>query len=116
MVDPNTRQGKRTPVTLKIKFKSETLEQFIETTGLPRDGFRQLLLHARLDAVHARDLHRVLDSLPLESHHEELIGLSAMQTMALWADALLDVVEEKVAGPAMKQADPASEAVSSKID
>ncbi|MFT3692412.1 MAG: TIGR02266 family protein [Kofleriaceae bacterium] len=30
MADPNTRQGKRTPVTLKIKFKSETLEQFIE--------------------------------------------------------------------------------------
>ncbi|HET7504265.1 MAG TPA: TIGR02266 family protein [Kofleriaceae bacterium] len=30
MVDSNTRQGKRTPVTLKIKFKSETLEQFIE--------------------------------------------------------------------------------------
>ncbi len=29
MADPNTRQGKRTPVTLKIKFKSETLEQFI---------------------------------------------------------------------------------------
>ncbi len=30
MVDPNTRNAKRTPVTLKIKFKSETLEQFIE--------------------------------------------------------------------------------------
>ncbi|HSK05749.1 MAG TPA: TIGR02266 family protein [Kofleriaceae bacterium] len=30
MADPNTRTGKRTPVTLKIKFKSETLEQFIE--------------------------------------------------------------------------------------
>ena len=30
MVDPNTRQSKRTPVTLKIKFKSETLAQFIE--------------------------------------------------------------------------------------
>ena len=30
MVDPNTRQTKRTPVTLKIKFKSETLAQFIE--------------------------------------------------------------------------------------
>jgi uncharacterized protein (TIGR02266 family) len=30
LVDPNTRQGKRTPVTLKIKFKSETLDQFIE--------------------------------------------------------------------------------------
>jgi uncharacterized protein (TIGR02266 family) len=30
LADPNTRSGKRTPVTLKIKFKSETLEQFIE--------------------------------------------------------------------------------------
>jgi uncharacterized protein (TIGR02266 family) len=29
-VDPNTRQAKRTPVTLKIKFKSATLEEFIE--------------------------------------------------------------------------------------
>src|SRR5687767_525216 len=30
LAEPNTRQGKRTPVTLKIKFKSETIEQFIE--------------------------------------------------------------------------------------
>src|SRR5580693_6655866 len=30
LADPNTRQGKRAPVTLKIKFKSETLDQFIE--------------------------------------------------------------------------------------
>jgi len=30
LVDPNTRQAKRTPVTLKIKFKSATLEEFIE--------------------------------------------------------------------------------------
>ena len=29
-MDPNTRQAKRTPVTLKIKFKSATLEEFIE--------------------------------------------------------------------------------------
>lgn len=30
MVDPTTRRVERTPVTLKIKFKSETLDQFIE--------------------------------------------------------------------------------------
>jgi uncharacterized protein (TIGR02266 family) len=30
LVDSNTRQAKRTPVTLKVKFKSETLDQFIE--------------------------------------------------------------------------------------
>jgi uncharacterized protein (TIGR02266 family) len=30
LADTNTRQAKRTPVTLKIKFKSATLDQFIE--------------------------------------------------------------------------------------
>jgi hypothetical protein len=70
-----------------------SLEAFIERTGLPRDGFRQLLLHAKLDAVHARELDRVLDSLPLEPRHEQLIGLSALQTVALLAEVWLDVVD-----------------------
>jgi hypothetical protein len=70
-----------------------TLERLIERTGLPRDGFRQLLLHAKLDAVHARELDRVLDSLPLEPRHEELIGLSALQSVALLTEVWLDVVD-----------------------
>lgn len=69
-----------------------TVERLIEVTGLPRDGFRQLILHSKLDVVHARDLHRLLDSLPLEPWHEHLIGLSALQTIGLLADALLEVV------------------------
>jgi hypothetical protein len=69
-----------------------TIERLIEKTGLPRDGFRQLLLHAKLDVHHAKELHRVLDSLPLEPQHERLIGLSALQTMASLIDAWLDVV------------------------
>ena len=70
------------------------VERLISVTGLPRDGFRQLLLHSRLDAVHAADLHDVLDSLPLEPSHERLVGLSAITTVAGVADALLDVVSE----------------------
>ncbi|MFL5942830.1 MAG: hypothetical protein ACJ75L_06150, partial [Gaiellaceae bacterium] len=58
--------------------RRDTVERLIATTGLARDGFRQLLLHSRLDAVHAADLHEVLDSLPLEPHHERLVGLSAL--------------------------------------
>jgi hypothetical protein len=77
-----------------------TLERFIERTGLPREGFRQLLLHASLDAVHARELHRVIDALPLEPYHEQLIGLSALHTIALWADVLHDVVESGMEAPA----------------
>ena len=69
-----------------------TVERLIEKTGLPRDGFRQLLLHAELDAHHAAELHRVLDSLPLEPQHEQLISLCALQTMALLIDTWLDVV------------------------
>jgi hypothetical protein len=76
------------------------VEKLIERTGLPREGFRQLLLHAKLDVAHARDLHRVLDSLPLEPHHEQLIGLTALHTMALLTEALLDVVDDgSPAGP-----------------
>src|SRR2546421_593851 len=41
------------------------VERLIEITALPREGFGQLLLHARLEPVHAKELHRVLDSLPL---------------------------------------------------
>jgi hypothetical protein len=71
-----------------------TVEELIEKTGLPRPAFSQLQMHARLDLVHAKDLHRVLDSLPLEPQHEELIGLSALQTMFLVTDAFLDVIED----------------------
>lgn len=70
-----------------------TLERLIEKSGLPRAGFRQLLLHAKLDVAHAKELHRVLDSMPLGLQHEELIGLSALQTVALLTDALLDAVQ-----------------------
>lgn len=69
-----------------------TVERLIERTGLPRDGFRQLLIHSKLDVVHARDLDRVLDSLPLEPWHEQLIGLSALLTIGLLAEALLATV------------------------
>ena len=68
------------------------VEQLIRATGLPRAGFGQLLLHAELDVAHADELHRLIDSLPLEPWHEQLIGLSALQTMSLAIDALLDVV------------------------
>jgi Iron-containing redox enzyme len=73
------------------------VERLIERTGLPRDGFRHLLLHAELDVEHAEELHRLLDSLPLEPHHEQLIGLSALQTMALLIEAGFDVIGD---GPA----------------
>jgi hypothetical protein len=73
-----------------------TVEALIERTGLPRDGFRQLLLHSEVDVRHGAELRAVLDSLPLESWHEQLVGLSALETIAFLIDAWLDVVAADV--------------------
>jgi hypothetical protein len=74
--------------------RQPTVERLIEVTGLPRAGFRQLLLHAEVDVGHAEELDRLLDSLPLEPWHERLIGESALHTISLLADVLLDVIED----------------------
>jgi Iron-containing redox enzyme len=69
-----------------------TVERLIERTGLPRDGFRQLLEHSDVDVRHGKELQAVVDSLPLDLWQEQLIGLSALQTMSFLIDAWLDVV------------------------
>lgn len=69
-----------------------TVELLIERTGYPRAAFGQLLLHSRLEPVHARELHRVLDELPLDDRHEQLIGVSALWAMTLIAEAFLDAI------------------------
>jgi hypothetical protein len=68
------------------------VERLIERTGLPRDGFRQLLLHSEVDVHHARELQAVLDSLPVETWHEQLVGLSALETLSFLTDTWLDVI------------------------
>jgi hypothetical protein len=74
--------------------RQATVERLIETTGLPRAGFRQLLLHAELDVGHAEELDRVYDALPVEPWHERLVGESALYTISQLTDVLLDVIAE----------------------
>lgn len=77
------------------------IERLIERTRLPRHCFRQLLLHSDVDVRHGKELQDVLDSLPLEPWHEQLIGLSALQTMAFLIDAWLGVLAADGASPAV---------------
>jgi hypothetical protein len=72
--------------------RRDTTERLIAITGLPPEGFAQLLLHAELDVAHVEELDRVVDGLPLEPYHEELVGISAMQTVGLLSEVLLAVV------------------------
>jgi hypothetical protein len=69
------------------------VEQLIARTGLPRVAFRQLLMHARVDAMHGVQLHQLLDSLPLTPAQEQLVGLSALTTLRLVAEALLETLD-----------------------
>ena len=76
-----------------------SIEQLIEVTGLPREGFRQLLLHSEVDVRHGAELRAIMDSLPLQPWHEELIGLSALETMAYLIEAWLELVDSALLQP-----------------
>jgi hypothetical protein len=68
------------------------VEQLITQSGLPRAAFNQLIEHAALDVMHGAHLHQLLDSLPLTPAQEQLVGLSALTTFRLVAEALLETL------------------------
>ncbi len=53
----------------------------MERTGIPPEGFRTYLKHARLDPHHSREMDEALDALPLTAEQTALIGVVAFQTM-----------------------------------
>jgi hypothetical protein len=52
-------------------------------TALPAEAFRMLKYHAVADQGHAGELFALLDRLPLGLFHVELIGISALHTLAM---------------------------------
>lgn len=71
----------------------EQIENLIERTGYSRAAFRTLLRHARLDLHHCKELHEMLDSLPLSPEQEVLISLSALQTIDLGTRAIREITD-----------------------
>jgi len=69
------------------------VEELIERTGYPREAFRTFVEHGDLDPGHLEELDRTIDMLPLESHHEAALGLSAITTGRLLTDALNELVD-----------------------
>jgi hypothetical protein len=70
-----------------------SVERLMKRTRLPADGFRQLLLHAEVDLLHGKELRELVNTLPLEPWHEQLITLTAFQTMSFFVDAWLGVLD-----------------------
>jgi hypothetical protein len=76
----------------------EMVNQLIRQTGLPRQAFRTILRHAEEDPGHRQELDGVLDTLPLQPRHFQLVGLSALSTAANLTGLLEQVACEKAAG------------------
>jgi hypothetical protein len=80
-----------------------------ELTGHPRDAFRAIRRHERLDIKHKRELYELVDSLPLTADHERLMGIAGLHTM----QAAVDVFAEIAAAPVpAKPVLPSREAMS----
>ncbi len=60
----------------------EHLNQIRRRSGYPEEAFRCLREHADADVVHQAELRSVIDSVPLEARHHQLLALSAFETIA----------------------------------
>jgi hypothetical protein len=68
------------------------VEDLMARTKLPAQAFRTLKVHALVDAEHAKDLDRLLDRLPLERVHHDLLRESAFLTIDALSSALVEIV------------------------
>lgn len=68
------------------------VEDLMARTELPAQAFRTLKLHAVVDVEHARDLDALLDCLPLQQVHHDLLRESAFLTIDALSRELEDVV------------------------
>ena len=68
------------------------VEDLMARTKLPAQAFRTLKLHATVDVEHARDLDALLDRLPLQQVHHDLLRESAFLTIDALSRDLEDVI------------------------
>jgi hypothetical protein len=56
----------------------EAIDQLKKTTGYPDTAFRTIVKHSDLDPYHRDDLNKLLETLPLETKHEQWITYNAL--------------------------------------
>jgi hypothetical protein len=64
-------------------------------TGHPREAFRAIRRHERLDVKHKRELYELVDRLALTAEHEALMGIAGLHTL----QAAVEVFAEIHASP-----------------
>jgi pyrroloquinoline quinone (PQQ) biosynthesis protein C len=72
----------------------QDIDQMQAATGYGPEAFRSLLLHADLDTQHGDDLDDLLDSLALTEQQRTLLGLSAISSVQLMAQAWQELLDQ----------------------
>jgi hypothetical protein len=62
-----------------------------ELTGHPRDAFRAIRRHERLDIKHKRELYELIDRLALTAEHEKLMGIAGLHTMQAAVEVFAEI-------------------------
>jgi hypothetical protein len=70
----------------------EMVDDLVERTGYPPEVFRTLRKHAHLDPYHRDGLNAAIDGLPLEPRHASIMGVSAIETISMFMDAIDDML------------------------
>lgn len=69
------------------------LEEVSHRTGIPLSSMFGHVMHARLDPDHVAEFDAALDSLPLLPHHQDLLTVSAIATVAHLENMFSDILE-----------------------
>ena len=72
----------------------EMIDQLTAATGYGPDAFRTMAAHAELDPGHREELYEVVDSLALTREQSTVMGLSAIQTIEMYARAIEEILDE----------------------
>nr|QEO74358.1 hypothetical protein [uncultured bacterium] len=72
----------------------EGLEELVALSGLPRDAFRTLEKHIRIDPFHCQDLNALFDRAPLTEEHISTICVSGMTAVRFASEVYGSLVPE----------------------
>lgn len=75
-------------------------ERLRELSGYPKEAFRALSRHERLDIHHKRELYETIDALSPGPEHERALGMSALHTVQSIIGVLDEVFASAPAVPA----------------
>jgi Iron-containing redox enzyme len=81
----------------------QQLHEIRTNHGLPEQGFRTMVKHARLDPHHRDEMFAQIDALPLTKSHSELVALSAFHTIEHVSQGLEEILNAHRSTSAARQ-------------